>query len=65
MAHLRPIIIRKCDEYGCNSRATESLYGIRNAPYGDFCTKHAGRRLRELEARERADLARGIEPVTH
>lgn len=65
MAHLREIYVPDCQQYGCKSRATVSLYSTRNERHGDYCKAHgkaAERRLQRQEeetARLEADLEHG------
>lgn len=50
MAHLRNLIIRRCQT--CGTRATVQLFGIRNAEYGYYCKRHGDAACRDLARRE-------------
>jgi hypothetical protein len=51
MAHLRNILIRKCQT--CGGKATVQLYGLRNEEYGFYCKKHGETAMKGLVERER------------
>lgn len=53
MAHLRELTMQTCEHDGCSKIATHQLFGIRNDPYGRYCTKHAAIHLNRLRVDER------------
>lgn len=58
MAHLRSIYVPDCQDSLCRSRATVTLYGLRNERYGDYCAKHGKAAEARLKRQEDADIAR-------
>ncbi len=47
------ILDRTCRYEGCVANASREVFRKNDAPVGEFCTRHAERVLREVDAEER------------